>query len=49
MIGDRQYVKRMYDPTRDRFLDRDSGDNRTKSSDEPIFGQSGLKRNEKTD
>lgn len=22
-----QYVKRMYDPTRDRFLDRDSGDN----------------------
>lgn len=31
MIQDRQYVKRMYDPTRDRFLDkyRDSGDNRT--------------------
>lgn len=29
MIQDRQYVKRMYDPTRDRFLDiyRDSGDN----------------------
>lgn len=30
-IGYRQYVKRMYDPTRDRFLDiykyRDSGDN----------------------
>lgn len=29
--GYRQYVKRMYDPTRDRFLDmykyRDSGDN----------------------